>query len=103
MWLHAAGAARGWSIDFGVWMPQVTNDQSGRYTGMKMISRILSVAVMSGALLAATASAHATDVPAVASAKRIPVPSESNTNTFRDFEITFTVGQEFDSTTALDE
>jgi hypothetical protein len=51
---------------------------------MKITSRILAVAAMSGALLAATAPAHATDVLNLVNAKRIPVSVLSEGNTSAD-------------------
>ncbi|WP_374777054.1 hypothetical protein OG756_34110 [Streptomyces sp. NBC_01310] len=51
---------------------------------MKITSRILAVAAASGALLAATAPAHATDVLDVVNAKRIPVSVLSSGNTSAD-------------------
>jgi hypothetical protein len=51
---------------------------------MKITSRILTVAAASGALLAATAPAHATDVLNLVNAKRIPVSVLSEGNTSAD-------------------
>lgn len=49
-----------------------------------MISRVFAVTAVGGALLAATAPAHATDVLNLVNAKRIPVSVLSEGNTSAD-------------------
>ncbi|MFJ8405798.1 hypothetical protein ACIQ9K_35740 [Streptomyces microflavus] len=51
---------------------------------MKITSGIITLAAASGALMAATAPAHATDVPNLVNAKRIPVSALSEGNTSAD-------------------
>ncbi|MGW7435314.1 hypothetical protein [Streptomyces sp. NPDC054849] len=51
---------------------------------MKITSRILAVAALSGALLAATAPAYADDILNLVSAKRVPVSVLSGGNTSAD-------------------
>ncbi|MEU9191491.1 hypothetical protein AB0D14_44930 [Streptomyces sp. NPDC048484] len=64
---------------------------------MKITSRILAVAAVCGALLAATAPAHATDVLNLVNAKRIPVSVLSEGNTSADnIQITPSIQQDLD-------
>ncbi|MCX4902757.1 hypothetical protein [Streptomyces sp. NBC_00878] len=51
---------------------------------MKITSRILTVAAASGALLAVTAPAHATDILNLVNVKRVPVSVLSEGNTSAD-------------------
>ncbi|MFI7235665.1 hypothetical protein [Streptomyces cyaneofuscatus] len=51
---------------------------------MRITSGIITMAAASGALLAATAPAHATDVLNLVNAKRIPVSALSSSNTSAD-------------------